>query len=262
MTHEKHEKNHYLFLAVMALGFVLVALAIMFAPKPEVNVSGSGAVLDRSTVSVTGQAQFDVDPDEAEVNIRVQTKEPTAKRAQDENARLMSTVKEALKRAGVKDSEMETINYNMWPQQRWDPETRESVDDGYMVQHTLKITTEDVTHVGALVETAVSAGANGLDSVNFKLSDKKKEDVNSEALAQASSNAKEKAEAIAQGLGVRITEIVSVSESNVGYDYYARPMYAMESAVKAGGDMDYAENVVSPEAVRVSATIGIVYEID
>ncbi len=256
-----HEKNHYLVMVVLALGFALIALAIMFAPKPEVNVSGSGAGIDKSTISVTGQAQFDVDPDEAEVNIRVQTKEPTAKRAQDENARLMSTVKEALKKAGVKDSEMETINYNMWPQNKWDPETRQSVDDGYMVQHTLKITTKDVTHVGALVETAVSAGANGLDSVNFKLSDSKREDVNSEALAQASGNAKDKADAIAQGLGVSIKDIVSVSESNVGYDYYyPTPMYAM--AEKAGGARDYSSNVVSPEAVRVSANIGIVYEID
>ncbi|MBU2560843.1 MAG: SIMPL domain-containing protein [Nanoarchaeota archaeon] len=245
----------------MALGFALVALAIMFAPKPEVNVSGTGAGVDRNTISVNGQAQFDVDPDEAELNIRVQTKEPTAKRAQDENARLMSTVKEALKKAGVKDSEMETTNYNMWPQQRWDPETQKSVDDGYMVQHTLKVTTKDVTHVGALIETAVKAGANGLDSVNFKLSDKKREDVNSEALSQASSNAKGKADAIAQGLGVRIKQIVAVSESNVGYDYYyPRPMYAM--AEKAAGGMDYSENVVSPESVRVSATIGIVYEIE
>jgi hypothetical protein len=31
---------------------------------------------------------------------------------------------------------------------------------------------------------------------------------------------------------------------------------------KAAGGMDYSENVVSPEAVRVSATIGIVYEIE
>ncbi|MBN1544187.1 SIMPL domain-containing protein [Candidatus Woesearchaeota archaeon] len=257
-------KTHILLIVVLALGFVLVAGSMYLMRPGEITVStGAGGISDKSTVSVTGQAQFDVDPDEAELNIRVQTKEPTAKRAQDENARLMSTVKEALKRAGVKDSEMETINYNMWPQQRWDPETQESINDGYMVQHTLKITTEDVTHVGALVETAVSAGANGLDSVNFRLSDKKREDVNSEALAQASNNAKSKAEAIAQGLGVRIKSIVAVSESNVGYDYYyPRPMYAMESAVKAGGSIDYSENVVSPEAVTVSATIGIVYEIE
>jgi hypothetical protein len=190
----------------------------------------------------------------------VQTKEPTAKRAQDENARLMSNVKEALKRTGVADSEMETINYNMWPQQKWDPETQESVDDGYMVQHTLKVTTKDVTHVGAMVETAVSAGANGLDSISFKLSDAKQEDVNSQALAQASGNAKDKADSIASGLGVRIKRITAVTESNVGYDYYPRPMYAM--AEKAAGAVDYSSNVVSPASVSVSATIGIVYEIE
>jgi len=254
-------KMHVLMIVVLALGFVLVAGSMYLMRPGEIKVTtGSGGAIDKSTISVTGQAQFDVDPDEAEVNIRVQTKEPTAKRAQEENARLMSTVKEALKNAGVKDDEMETINYNMWPQQKWNPTTQESEDDGYMVQHTLKVTTKDVTHVGAMVETAISAGANGLDSINFKLSDKKREDVNSEALAQASTNAKSKAESIAAGLGVRIKGIVAVSESNVGYDYYPRPMYAMSE--KAAGGMDYSENVVSPASVSVSATIGIVYEIE
>jgi uncharacterized protein YggE len=256
-------KTHILLIIVLALGFVLVAGSMYLLRPGEITVStGAGSVADKSTISVTGQAQFDVDPDEAEVYLRVQTKEPTAKRAQEENARLMSTVKEALKNSGVKDSEMETINYNMWPQQKWDPQTQESVDDGYMVQHTLKVTTKDVTHVGAMVETAVTAGANGLDSVNFKLSDSKKEDVNGEALAQASSNAKEKAESIAAGLGVRVKKIVAVSESNVGYDYYyPRPMYA-SAGMKAESAVDYSSNVVSPQSVSVSATIGIVYEIE
>ncbi|MFH1064568.1 MAG: SIMPL domain-containing protein [Candidatus Woesearchaeota archaeon] len=244
-------------LFVLAAGFVIVALAIMFAPSADINVSSDGSTT--STISVSGQAQFDVDPDQAEIYIRVQTEEPTANRAQEENARLMTTVMEALKKSGVADDEMETTNYNLWPQQKWDPDTREYEDTGFIAQHLLKVTTDDVTGVGNLLDVAVKNGANGLDRIEFTLSDKKRDDVNSEALAQASSSAKDKAEAIAQGLGVRLGDIKAVSESNVGYTPYARPMYAMAEmdSANAGG----FKTSVAPESVTVSASISIAYEI-
>ncbi|MBW2997715.1 SIMPL domain-containing protein [Candidatus Woesearchaeota archaeon] len=255
-----HEKSPFLMI-VLALGFVLIAIAILFAPKPAVTVSGGdGISADKSTLSVRGEARFDVDPDEAEVFIRVRTDEPTANRAQEENARLMNTVKAALRKAGVDSDDMETTSYNLWPQQRWDRDREEYDITGYRVQHLLKVTTDEVTEVGDLLDVAVGAGANGLDRVNFKLSDKKKEDVNSEALAQASGNAKDKADAIAQGIGVRIKGIAAVSESNVGYDYIARPMYGMAEADMAVGKA--FETEISPEAVTVSAYISIVYEIE
>ena len=63
----------------------------------------------------------------------MKTEEPTANRAQEENARLMNTVKAALKKAGVDEDDMETTNYNLWPQHKWDRELEESVLTGYQV---------------------------------------------------------------------------------------------------------------------------------
>jgi hypothetical protein len=258
--HEEHK--HYmgfLMVVVLALGFGLMAYSIHTAPQKAVTVSGTGAA-DKSIISVTGQSEFDVDPDQAEMYIRVQTKEPTARRAQDENSRLMTTVKEALKKSGLSESEMETTSYNLWPQQKWDPVKQESIDDGYMVSHLLKITTKNIDKIGSYLQTAVDNGANGLDSVQFSLSAAKKKDVNSEALAQASGNAKEKAQAIAAGMGVTLGQVSSISEANVNYPYPIR---------YASGGMDYAmaEKAavpapdLSPEKVTVSAQIGVAYEI-
>lgn len=259
MTHDN--KTNWLMVVVIALGFCLVALAIVKAPAPEIDVMGGGSggvAADKNTISVVGQSQLEADPDEAVMYIRVVTEEATARQAQEQNARLMNTVRDALRGEGVEDSDMETTNYNLYPQQKWDPDTREYVETGFVVQHTLKLTTDDVTAVGDLLDVAVANGANGLDRVQYQLSDSKKEDVNSEAIAQASDAAKEKAEAIAQNLGVRIKGIYRVSESNVGYDYYAAPMY------------DYAETAsarsfkteISPQTVQVSASMSIVYEIE
>ncbi len=255
-----HEKSHFSVMVVLALGFALVALTILFAPQPEVNVSGSGeGAAQRNTISVRGESQLDTYPDEAELYIRVRTEEPTANRAQEENARLMNTVRAALKNAGVDEDDMETTGYNLWPQYRWDEDTREQELTGYQVQHLLKVTTKDVTETGDLLDVAVQAGANGLDRVNFRLSDSKEDDVNSEALAQASSNARDKAEAIAQGLGVRLGDIVAVSESNVDYGGFPVPRYGMAEAAAGAKSFD---TEISPESVSVSAHISIVYEIE
>ncbi len=212
-----------------------------------------------NTISVLGESQFDVDPDQAEVFIRVKTELPTAKRAQEENARLMNTVKNALKREGIKTDQMETTSYNLWPQQKWDRETGEQEITGYVAQHLLKVTLDDVTQVGDILDVAVRNGANGLDRVNFKLSDARQEDVNSEALAQASKKASEKAEAISQTLGVRLKGIARVSESNVDYGNYGMPKMAYAESAMDGGRGFSTE--ISPEQISVSARISIDYEI-
>jgi uncharacterized protein YggE len=255
------EQTNWLMIIVIALGFCLVSLAIVKAPAPEIDVigSGGGVAAEKNTISVVGQSTFDADPDEAVLYIRVKTEEPTSRQAQEQNARLMNTVRNALKGEGVRDSEMETTSYNLWPQQKYDRDTGEYINTGYVVQHLLKLTTDDVTEVGDLLDVAVDNGANGLDRVEFKLSDSKREDVNGEAIAQASDSASEKAEAIAQNLGVRIKGIYRVSESNIGYDYYPRPMMAMAESADMGRSF---KTEISPETVRVSASISIVYEIE
>jgi uncharacterized protein YggE len=256
--HEEHKHiMGFLIVVVLALGFGLMAYSIHTAPQQAVSVSGTGAA-DKSTISVTGQADFDVDPDQAEMYIRVQTKDPTARTAQDSNSRIMATVKAALLKEGLDASEMETMNYNLWPQQKWDPVKQESVEDGYMVSHQLKVTTKNIDKIGSYLQTAVDNGANGLDSVQFSLTPAKKKDVNSEALAQASTSAKEKAEAIAAGMGVSLGGISSISESNVNYPYPIR--YAMSEM--AGGDMKSVPAPdLSPSKVTVSAQISVAYEI-
>ncbi|MFC1741803.1 SIMPL domain-containing protein [Nanoarchaeota archaeon] len=254
------DKAHLSMIVVLILGFAVMSFAIMKAPAPEITVTGgSGEAAEKDTISVQGYHQLEADPDEAEVYIRVTTEEPTAKTAQQANARLMNTVKAALENAGVNKADMETTNYNLWPQQKWDRDTNEYIKTGYRVQHLLKVTTDDVTEVGDLLDIAVLAGANGLDRVNFKLSDELKAEINDKALEAAAKDAKDKGESIAKSIGVKITGISKVFESNVGYDYI-RPMYAMAEAAmdsKAGG----TTTEISPQSVKVSATINIVYKI-
>jgi uncharacterized protein YggE len=113
-----------------------------------------------------------------------------------------------------------------------------------------------MSKVGTIVDIAVKNGANQLNNINFGLSEEKEQEFKQQALAEASKNAKAKAETIAQSLDVKLGKIKSVSESNFGYMPYA---YAMEA--KAGGDMIEEAAAVMPRDVTVNAHISLVYHI-
>ena len=113
--------------------------------------------------------------------------------------------------------------------------------------------------VGKIVDIAVTNGANQINNINFGLSEEKEQEYKKQALAEATKNAKSKAETIAQSLDVKLGKIKSVSESSFRYMPYP---VAMEA--KAGGDfaIDEAEAaVVMAKDVTVTATISLVYNI-
>ena len=196
-------------------------------------------------------------PDEAEVYIRIVNEGADAEAVQDENKEMTNSVISALKAKGVRSDEIETSRYSLNPRYNWDKGVREIT--GYEAQHVLKVTTTDLEEIGELIDSAVAAGANSIQDIQFTLSESAEKKFNKEALEKASGNAKDKADAIADSLDVKIVKLSRVSESSVGYASYRYdyPMMAMaEDEAMAGG----APTPISPEKVTVRASVTLIYE--
>jgi len=121
----------------------------------------------------------------------------------------------------------------------------------------LKIVTTDLDKVGNYVDTAVDNGATRINTINFGLTDKKKKEVNGEAMIIASDAAKEKAEALATNLGVRLGNIASVSESSFDYIPFVTRQFAVAEASVAAD----VPTEISPQDVTVRATVNVAFEI-
>lgn len=205
-----------------------------------------------NAVSVQGVAEFEETPDLAKIRFRIETRGFNVKEAQKQNKDLANTVVDALKKAGVKDSEIETKDYRI---ERWQEWTRnEMADKGYRVSHALTVSTKNLGAVGELLDVGVIAGVNLVESISFQLSDEKEKQVKSNALSTAARNAKEKAEALAQGSGVSLGKVRSISENSFVVLPYER--FDMAMTVKAE-----APTPISPESVRVNAHVSVVYEL-
>lgn len=243
---------------LVPLGLVIAIIILAVNTKaPDVNI---GNIQDlKETISVSGSGKVTVEPDKAELYIRIITEAADAKSAQENNAELANDVRTALMNKGVMRKDMETSSYSLYPKTSYNRETGESKIYGYSVTHILKVETKDTENTGELVDAAVSAGANGLDRVNFLLSNELRDSAYRDALEGASTNAKGKAMSITKALGVDLGEITSISESGAIYRPYmiAGTAKAFDEAV----EMD-VPTVISAQDIEVSANVGVMYAIE
>jgi hypothetical protein len=236
--------------------FILVAAIVLLTMllQPSININ-TGQLED--SISVSGQAQLEVDPDQAEIYVNIITEGPDAEIVQNINSENSNEVLAALLEHNLKEENIETTSYYLSPKRNWNPVTQRYDVEGYKLTHTMKVTTEDTENVGEIINIAVNNGANGIGNIQFTLSDGLEKEVRAEALALAGQEAQTKAENIAQSLDIKIGKIKSVSENNYYYTPYS---YSGEKAVSAGGD--YEENVIiSPEKVTVNSNIAVIYNI-
>jgi len=221
-------------LVVLGIAFIVCIIIIVAVMKVD-------QVQADNTLTVSGNSEISVKPDVAYVYAGIVTEAVTAAEAQSLNAEKTNKLMEVL-------NNFETENYNLYPKYNYDKETGESSVYAYRVEHSLKITVEDLEDVGNIADLAVKNGANKINRIDFNLIDPN--EAREEALKEAAEMAEEKAEAMAKAMGVKLKDVKSVSESSYNYRPYVA--YAESAA------MDLK---IAPEDVEVSASVSVVYKI-
>ncbi|HET8719567.1 MAG TPA: SIMPL domain-containing protein [Candidatus Nitrosotenuis sp.] len=209
------------------------------------------------TLTVTGSATTSTSPDLLVVQFGVEVQKETAKDALDSNSKLMNAVVSAIKSVGISDQEIKTSQITIYP-------VYESVQDkttgiyrqnlvGYSVSNIVRVETKKMDLASNIIDSAVAAGTNRVDSVQFTLSPQKQRQVSDDLLAEAIQNAKSKAEKALVPLDYQIIGVKSVSLSEF-YMPPPMPYYkaAYESAAPA---MSQTPVFSSDQDVTNSATV-------
>jgi uncharacterized protein len=208
------------------------------------------------TISLTGSGSSSAQADQATVNLGVQVISELANEAIGENAETMTAVIEAIKALGVSEDDIVTTSYSVYPQYDWTEDGRVFV--GYSVTNLVQVTVKDLDIVGDVIDAAAVAGANQINGINFELSDAKREELKTNAYIAALGDAQDKADVIAETLGLSISGVQSVTE----YSYTPVRSYEMyEEAVAMDGARSISTPIVSGElSVTVSVHIVFLFE--
>ncbi len=247
------EKPNYIS-TILAIGLVIIALVLALDIKQK-------SLEDKNRLSVSGSATSTVEPDKVEVYVKIVTLEKTAQEARDKNSGVTSKVIDALKNEGIKDSDIETSQFAIYPKYEYEDiievniRKSKQVLIGYEVINVLKVTTKELDKAGKIIDLAVENGANDIERVSFGLTKEKEKEIKQQAMVLASKDAKEKADVLAGNAGVRLRKPISISESSFYYQPFEFPRTALlEKAVAS-------ETIISPEKLDVFASVNIVYEI-
>jgi uncharacterized protein YggE len=196
--------------------FAALALAATVVPAgaiaqiqtvPVAAISGT-----RLDVSATGEVTRV--PDIAIISAGVQTLQPTATAAIDENAARMERVRAALKRAGIEDRDIQTSSINLNPEYQYD-QNRPPRLTGYRATNTVNVKFRDLKRTGAILDALVAEGANQINGPNLTID--KPESALDEARTKAIANGRARADLYARALGMRVVRLISVSEGG-GYN--------------------------------------------
>lgn len=228
--------------AVMALALVLSACA------PASNA-------DVRTLSVSGSGEAFLAPDIAYIYIGVHTENPTAAEAVSENTSRTQELIQAIQDFGIDPKDIRTTNFSIYPMDRFDPATGlPSGEKVYAVDNTVYVTVRDLARLGDLLDTAVQAGANTVNSVQFDVADK--DAALQEARAEAVKDAQAQAQALAQATGLSLGEIRSISFLE------AQPYPIFDGKGGGGGAVSEGAAVpIQPGQLTFTVNVNVTYEL-
>lgn len=203
------------------------------------------------TITVVGQGSVRVRPDIARISIGVETMAETVAEAVQENETQMQAILDALKKAGLADKEIQTMNYSLYLERP--PETMAGPAGQkvqYHVSNMVNITIHDLERVGDILDAVIKAGANNIWGVGFSLEDSQAAQAG--ARVKAIADAQARAQALADLTGVELGPVMSVSEVIGGGGVLPVQPVALEQAIAGAG-------TVSPGELEITYQVQVAY---
>jgi len=207
----------------------------------------------QKTISLTGAGTASATADEATIRMGVEVTKDSAAESISDNADSMAGVIDALLLQGISEDDIQTTSYSVYPQYDWTEDGRVLL--GYTVTNMVQVTVKDLDIVGDVIDAAGSAGANRMDGISFGLSDAKMQELKNTAYVLALGDATDKADLIAETLGLTISGVQSVTENS-----YVPARTYVEIA-EMGGDMamSRAPTPIISGDLSVSVNVHIVF---
>jgi len=184
--------------ALVPLALFALAGCQRAAPDPR------GVDRDETLLTVTASGRADTRPDEARLQLGVQSQAASAGEAGRLNREKMDRVASALSRLGVKPDDLQTRNLSL-----------NRIDYGkergsFRAYNVVEVTLRDMSKVGDAVTAVTEAGANVMSGPDLRVSDR--ESANKSAYAAAYRAARARAEAYAGAAGLKIDRVLAIRD--------------------------------------------------
>ena len=192
----------------MRLMTALLPLALATALATPAFAAGS--------MQITGHGEINAAPDTAYVTSGVTSQGTTAKDALDANTKDMAALIATLKAAGIDAADIQTSGFGVNPNYVYSDNKDANGYQlppkivGYTVTNGVTVHVRDLTKLGAVLDQAVTVGANTISGITFAVEDPS--ELYNEARKEAFADAKSKADLYAEAAGTELGSLSLISE--------------------------------------------------
>jgi uncharacterized protein YggE len=265
-TIEKIQKGADMKDKTNTLLIIVLILAFWFSPRmgnqPALAASDDTTEQPRY-ISVTGDAEVRVVPDEVIFNLGVETNGKNLYVVKRQNDQIVERVLKLAESYGIPSQHIQT-DYIYVDQGYYCCGDQED----YIVRKTIVITLRDITKFEDLLTSMLEAGVTNVHGIEFRTTELRKHKDHARALAIQA--AKEKAIAMAGGLDQKVGDPTSINENHVGwYSWYSSwwgrwsSGSMAQNVVQEVGNLDWTgDGSAAPGQISVNARVSVTFEID
>lgn len=218
------------------------------------------------SITVDGKGEIFAKPDVATFNFSVNAKEADAAAAQNSAATRLNDIVSYLKEKGIDEKDIKTTGYYLNPRYEYPdvrctewgcPPSGEAKLIGYEVTQSVDVKVRKTEDAGMLISGVGEKGATNVGNLNFTIDDE--DSLKTAARETAIADARQKAQDLADKLGVRIVRMNGYWEDQgypMPYGYGGADM--MQSAVK---NESFAAPQIPVGENTITSVVHITYEV-
>jgi hypothetical protein len=229
----------------------ILTLVILVTSCAPIQTSSNAPQI--RTLNVSGTGTVELEPDIARVNIGVRSQSEDIAEALDDNSAKANAIMQTLVDLGVAEKDIQTSNFNIYPQQTQPALPEEESQQTFVVENTVSVVVRQLDSLGEVLSAVVREGANTISGVTFNIEDP--EAAAAEARQLAIEDAQAQAEAIAEAAGVKLGAVQSININDGSSIPIARDSMVIELAV--GGSVP-----ISGGTLTIQVTANLTYEIN
>jgi uncharacterized protein len=233
------------------------------ATPGSASVLAVSAQMESHKVTVTGEAELRVVPDQVILTVGVQTQQLDLGAAKDENDRIVRAALAVARDYGVPAELVQTEYIHIEPRYRDSYEKRDFL--GYAVWKSMAITLRDVGKFEGLLSALLDAGVTNVLGVDFQTTELRKNRDQARTLALKA--AQEKAAAMAGALGHKVGEPLSIREDQSnwvsGYSWWgSRGTSMTQNVIQNVGEASLSsDSTLAPGQIAVSARVTVEFSL-
>jgi uncharacterized protein YggE len=199
-------------------------------------------------IVVNASGEVRVAPDRATIQVGVQSRATTAAEAAAQNSRKQRAVIDAIRARGIPAEQIGTLGFNVVPETRYDREGQQAPrTTSYLVSNVVSVDVRKIDLVGPVIDAALAAGANQINSLSFGISSA--DSARRAALASAVSKARADAEVMARAAGGTLGPLIELHAMEA---YVPSPRAVALESLKVTAAADAVPIEAGQETVRAT----------